>query len=117
MEISCCIRAAIGYTDGMTSNTSQPLTARNSIASDWRPSQIRDLISRVQRVRVWFRKKDGTIRSMIGTVEPEYLAARNSLPTSGGRFVPDNQICLFDVEKGEWRSFRADNMIQVEVMT
>lgn len=117
MEISCCFRLAIGYTDGMTPNTTQSLTYRNPIACDWRPAEIRTAIASAKRVRVWFRKKDGTIRSLLGTVEPEYLAEKNSLPTSGGRFVPDNQICLFDVEKGEWRSFKAENMIQVEVLS
>ena len=75
------------------------------------------MIHTAKRVRVWFRKNDGTIRSLIGTVDPDYLKAIGKEPKGGQRFVPDYQICLFDTEKGEWRSFCSDSMIQVEVMS
>ena len=102
----------------MTPTSSHFKVIGNDINPEWTPADIRSMIHTAKRVRVWFRKNDGTIRSLIGTVDIGYLKETGNLPrTYGQRFVPDHQICLFDTEKGEWRSFRAENMIQVEVMS
>ena len=101
----------------MTPTSSHFKVIGNDINPEWTPADIRSMIHTAKRVRVWFRKKDGTIRSLIGTVDIGYLKETGNLPrTYGQHRVPDHQICLFDTEKGEWRSFRAENMIQVEVM-
>ena len=118
MEISCCITRRTGYISSMTPTSSHFKVIGNDINPEWTPADIRSMIHTAKRVRVWFRKKDGTIRSLIGTVDIGYLKETGNLPrTYGQRFVPDHQICLFDTEKGEWRSFRAENMIQVEVLS
>lgn len=53
-----------------------------------------------------FRKVDGTIRRAVGTLASAYL------PATGGnrRECPGVQV-YFDLEKGEWRSFRIANLV------
>lgn len=57
-------------------------------------------------VEFTFEKVDGSIRRALGTLASAYL------PATGGnrRDCPGVQI-YFDLEKGEWRSFRLANLI------
>ena len=56
-----------------------------------------------------FLKTDGkTIRRAIGTLNPIYTP-----PTKGVRTPPPSTQVFFDVEKGEWRSFRKANLLRI----
>ena len=56
-----------------------------------------------------FLKTDGkTIRKAIGTINPMFTP-----PTKGTRTPPPTTQVFFDVEKGEWRSFRKVNFIRI----
>ncbi len=58
-----------------------------------------------------FIKKDGTIREAWGTIEQHIAAAKtNGWGISREYF---NTTAFFDVEKGEWRSFRWENLLWV----
>lgn len=58
-----------------------------------------------------FVKKDGTIREAWGTCSPALAKAK----TNGRGESRENYAttAFFDVEKGEWRSFRWETLIQV----
>lgn len=56
-----------------------------------------------------FLKTDGkTIRKAIGTLNPLF-----TLPVRGLRTPPPSTQVFFDVEKGEWRSFRKSNLLRI----
>ena len=79
------------------------------------PQSIRDMISTNDIVRVWFRKKDSTMRVITGTVHSKNIPS--VFIPKNGRIVPDHQICLFDLGKRQWRSFRANSMVQIDIIT
>jgi hypothetical protein len=58
-----------------------------------------------------FLKKDGTIREAFGTIQSNIAAAK----TNGNGISREyfNTTAFFDVEKGEWRSFRWENLVWV----
>lgn len=56
-----------------------------------------------------FLKTDGkTIRKALGTINPMFVP-----PTKGLRTPPPTTQVFFDVEKGEWRSYRKSNLIRI----
>ena len=56
-----------------------------------------------------FKKIDGTIRKAVGTLNPDYI-----LKVSGtGKPKPDNIQVYWDLERGDWRSFRTARFIKV----
>ena len=56
-----------------------------------------------------FLKTDGkTIRRAMGTLNPLFTP-----PTKGLRTPPPTTQVFFDVEKGEWRSFRKANLLRI----
>ena len=58
-----------------------------------------------------FLKKDGTIKEAFGTIQSNIAAAKtNGFGVSRECF---NTTAYFDVEKGEWRSFRLENLLWV----
>ena len=70
------------------------------------------------KLRVTFTKKDGTERVMLCTqnhalipVEkmpkpaPTVDAQGNAVPVKAARPVPPHLVVVFDLDKGEWRSF------------
>lgn len=58
-----------------------------------------------------FLKKDGSIREAFGTIQSNIAAAKtNGFGVSRECF---NTTAYFDVEKGEWRSFRWENLLWV----
>ena len=58
-----------------------------------------------------FKKKDGSIREAWGTIQQNIAAAK----TNGYGISREcyNTTAYFDIEKGEWRSFRWENLIWV----
>jgi len=75
------------------------------------PDSIRDFMQTHVVFRVKFRKKDGTIRSLLGTVEPGFLGVNT--PNGTGKPNYDEAIPVFDMEKQEWRAFKPDNLIEL----
>ena len=56
-----------------------------------------------------FLKTDGkTIRKALGTINPMFVP-----PTKGLRTPPPTTQVFFDVEKGEWRSYRKSNLLRI----
>ena len=58
-----------------------------------------------------FMKKDGTVREAWGTTQPNIAKAKTN-----GRGVSRElykTTAYYDVEKGEWRSFRWEALVQV----
>ena len=58
-----------------------------------------------------FQKKDGSIREAFGTIQSNVAAAK----TSGNGISREcyNTTAFFDIEKGEWRSFRWETLLWV----
>jgi len=58
-----------------------------------------------------YMKKDGRIREAWGTTKPELTAAKTNGRGESREYY--NTTAYFDIEKGEWRSFRWETIIQV----
>lgn len=58
-----------------------------------------------------FQKKDGSIREAFGTIQSNVVAAK----TNGNGISREcyNTTAFFDIEKGEWRSFRWETLLWV----
>ncbi len=91
-------------------------------ANDDNKAIIRDWIKSLLQngsITVTFTKADGTDREMLCTLNPEHLPPM-PMPIDGivkeskERKKPDeHSIRVFDLEKGEWRSFRFDRLKKV----
>ena len=75
------------------------------------PNAIRDFMERHVVFRVKFRKKDGTIRHLLGTVEPGFLGVNT--PNGTGNPNYDEAIPVYDMEKQAWRAFKPDNVLEL----
>lgn len=90
--------------------------ANKAIMRDW----IRSLLQK-GAVTVTFTKADGTDREMRCTLNPEQLPlvsvtgpVDGIVKESKQRKQPDeHSLRVFDLEKGEWRSFRFDRLKKV----
>ncbi len=60
-------------------------------------------------VGVAFTKKDGTEREMKCTLNFDMIP-QDAAPKNSGRAQPTDSLAVFDVDKGEWRSFRFDSV-------
>lgn len=67
-----------------------------------------------QTLRVIFRKKDGTKRTMICTRQlgmiPTEFHPKSDTPKKDMPWFP-----VFDLEAGGWRSFRYDSIISIQI--
>ena len=61
---------------------------------------------------VTFLKTDGTERVMFCTLEEKAIPTEK-LPKGSDRQTPDYTRRVFDLDKGEWRSFRWDSILDV----
>ena len=66
-------------------------------------------ILKVDVATVTFTKKDGTEREMNCTLNFDMIP-QDAAPKNSGRAQPTDSLAVFDVEKGEWRSFRFDSV-------
>ena len=55
---------------------------------------------------------DGTIRDLLGTLEPGFLQPEN-VPNGKGKPNYDEAIPVFDMERQEWRAFKPDNVLEL----
>jgi phage baseplate assembly protein gpV len=68
-----------------------------------------------EKVEVTFRKKDGSERTMLCTLAESNIPADKAPKEGSTAKFSDAAQRVFDLEKGEWRSFRWDSVIQVNV--
>lgn len=66
-------------------------------------------------VTIKFIKIDGTIRTMICTLEPGIISSlyTSEKKTDRSRAPNDDVLAVFDWENKGWRSFRVDSIIDV----
>lgn len=64
-------------------------------------------------VEVMFTKTNGEERYMMCTLLPYYLPENTQ--TESKRKVSEDTICVWDLEKSDWRSFRVDSLTSIEV--
>ena len=77
---------------------------------------IRYLRTSEQGLRVVFRKKDGTERTMHCTLNQKRIPVEKqpkSLEEKTDSTAVPNAIRVFDLDKLEWRSFRWDSLISI----
>jgi hypothetical protein len=112
-KISCCIRLAIGYIRAMKTF----IRIGNDIVPEYRPHELRSMLASHDVVRVWFRKANTDVRCIRGTVKA-HLIPLDKQPKGVLISNPnDQQIRMFDMEKGEWRSFNSDRLFQIEAVS
>lgn len=59
---------------------------------------------------VEFTKMDGTRRQMRATLRPDMVEEYSATSTRRERKVPSNQVPVYDLDKGEWRSFTVEQV-------
>jgi hypothetical protein len=62
-------------------------------------------------ISVVFEKRDGSERVMNCTLSGELIPA-DKLPKGTDKFIPEDVRRVFDVDAGEWRSFRWDSLLK-----
>lgn len=59
-------------------------------------------------ISFYYTKKDGSRREATGTTSMEEIQKMDGYEPQGIRSSNDNVINYFDVDRGDWRSFRTD---------
>jgi len=69
-----------------------------------------------QKVKVVFTKKDGSERTMIGTLHPDHLPKKKEGEgeKTSSRKPQEHLFSVFDIENQGWRSFAFDNIKSIE---
>lgn len=67
----------------------------------------------IKDLRITFTKADGTDRTLTCTLVESAIPA-DKIPKGTGRETSDATQRVFDLEKGEWRSFKWDSVKSVE---
>jgi len=67
-------------------------------------------------VKVTFNKKDGTKRVLIATNRNDMIP-ENHKPIGNPRKKSDDVFSAYDLENEDWRSFRFDSVIEIEIPT
>lgn len=81
----------------------------DSLKQGWLLARNHKMMSTREFVIFEFLKTDGkTLRKAIGTINPSLVP-----PTKGLRTPPPTTQVFFDVEKGEWRSYRKSNFLRI----
>jgi hypothetical protein len=63
-------------------------------------------------VHLQFKKVNGDLRNMIGTLNSS-LIPEDKVPVEGKeRKETEALVVLFDLEVGDWRSFRTENLVE-----
>lgn len=75
-------------------------------------TQIRQLLNS-SIVNVKFEKRDGSTREMRCTTNP-LLIPEGKEPKNIHLTVNSDQVRVFDLDKGEWRSFNMNNLLDYE---
>jgi hypothetical protein len=63
-------------------------------------------------VHLQFKKVNGDLRNMIGTLSSEHIP-EDKVPEEGKeRKSNEELVVLFDTEVNDWRSFRTENLVE-----
>ena len=86
--------------------------------SDWNKftSWLNGML-KVTNMTITFTKKDGTVRVMKCTLNPDVLPVVETKPLAEGktsRKESTTSMRVFDLEKNEWRSFTTQSVTRVE---
>jgi hypothetical protein len=81
--------------------------------------EIAGHFSSAKKVKVVFEKKDGTIRTMLCTRDPETIPEEfrpqdKDETDRPGRPTPDHLFAAFDTEANGWRSITVDKIISID---
>lgn len=77
---------------------------------------FKKMLQENKSVVFFFRKKDGSVRRAVGTLNKDVLAKQLLNFTKNG-YIPreaNNVQRYYDLEKQAWRSFNIDSFIDVE---
>lgn len=69
---------------------------------------------RKNNVNIKFQKADGSIREMFCTLNPSIIPEEN-IPNGKKSYSSEKQIRVFDLEKGNWRSFNPERLIEFKL--
>jgi len=78
-------------------------------------ASIRDFLAHHPIVRIKFRKVNGDERTMIATNNPRLMPA-DAVPVFNGTHNYHTSYPVFDIHQQEWRSFKPDNLIEMEAL-
>jgi hypothetical protein len=78
-------------------------------------ASIRDFLARHPIVRIRFRKTNGDMRVMIATNDHRFIP-EDSWPSYEGTHNYHASYPVFDLHLQEWRSFKPDNLIDMEAL-
>ena len=78
-------------------------------------TSIRDFLNSHRIVRIRFRKKNGDERTMIATNDPR-LMPTDAVPYGDGTHNYHTSYPVFDIHQQAWRSFKPDNLIEMEAL-
>ena len=70
-------------------------------------------VLRMHETTITFTKKDGTERKMLCTLMEDKIPSEKT-PKNTGKTQSEESIAVFDLEKGDWRSFRFDSVKRIE---
>lgn len=79
--------------------------------STWVKGLLHDNV--IQNLRITFTKSDGTEREMRCTLVESAIPS-DKIPKGTGREATDTTQRVFDLDKGEWRSFKWESVTQVQ---
>lgn len=87
----------------------QFLTWGQCQAQAWQVVRLRTAL-RAGATRFTFQKQDGEVREAYGTLNPDLFQYENK---GSDRAESPTAIKYYDLEKGAWRSFRAERILKV----
>lgn len=80
------------------------MTMWNDFVNESARKYLKELL-RENNIEVTFEKSDGTERKMVCTLQ-ENKIPENKKPKNSGKKVSEDVLPVFDLELGDWRSFR-----------
>lgn len=87
----------------------QFLTWGQCQAQAWQVARLRAAL-RAGATRFTFQKQDGEVREALGTLNPAFFQYEYK---GSDRAESPTAIRYYDLEKGGWRSFRAERILKV----
>lgn len=93
-------------------NKTQPHNFTDPVGQDWVRGLLQD--NNVEDLSITFTKKDGTERKMFCTLSEDKIPFDKKPQVTTVRPVSTEAQRVFDLEVGDWRSFRWDSIKTVE---
>jgi hypothetical protein len=78
--------------------------------------EIVSIFSQTNKVKVVFKKKDGSIRTMFCTRDLETIPEKYRPKSEGGKhsLAPEHLVSAFDLEANGWRSITVPKVISID---